>query len=234
MLNFVICEDNEELRKINEKIINNVMFNNNFDYKIYSFASYNDELKEIINSQIGKKIYLLDIELEGKSGIEIAAEIRKNDWESIILMSTAHTEMFPDIFKKRLMLYDFVSKFDNYTKNLTNSIEEIIKIYSSKIPFSFNIRKNNYHIDHEEILYLYFNKDDRKTMVKTLSNEYKISKSLKSLSTNLPDYFIQINNHCIINKHNIKEISTNGAIVFVNGEKLYETIKREIKKNVFS
>lgn len=234
MLNFIICEDNAELRKINEELINKVMFNNNFEYKIFLFESYNFELEQLINTKLGKKIYLLDIELEGKSGIEIATEIRKKDWDSIILMATAHTEMFPDVFKKRLMLFDFVSKFDNYTKNLTNSIEEIIKIYSNKLPFCFNIRKSNYQIDCEEITYLIFDKIDRKTHLKTLSNNYEISKSLKSLANNLPDHFIKINNHCVINKHNVKEISSNGFITFVNNEKLNEFINKEIKINVFS
>ena len=172
MLNFIICEDNSEVIKINQDIINKVMFNNNFDYKIYSYTTYNDELSNIIKCNIGKKIYLLDIELDSKSGIEIAREIRKSDWNSIILMTTAHTEMFPQVFKDRLMLFDFISKFDNYTDDLYNCIDKIIKIYSTKIPFSFNIRKINHQVSHDEILYLYFSKSERKTILRTISKEY--------------------------------------------------------------
>ena len=234
MLNFIICEDNSELRKINEDIINKAMFNNNYDYKVFLFSKYNEELCNIINSQIGKKIYLLDIELDEKSGIEIAREIRKNDWDSIVLMATAHTEMFPQVFKDRLMLFDFISKFDNYTEDLYNCINKIIKIYSTKIPFNFNIRKINHQVDHEEILYLYFSKSERKTILKTISKEYQISKPLKTLSQNLPDNYIKINNHCVINKNNVKEIDTDGTILFINNVELFEPIKKEIIKNVFS
>ena len=234
MLNFIICEDNSEVIKINQDIINKVMFNNNFDYKIYSYTTYNDELSNIIKCNIGKKIYLLDIELDSKSGIEIAREIRKSDWNSIILMTTAHTEMFPQVFKDRLMLFDFISKFDNYTDDLYNCIDKIIKIYSTKIPFSFNIRKINHQVSHDEILYLYFSKSERKTILRTISKEYIISKSLKSLSQSLPDNFVQINNHCIVNKNNIKEINENGFIMFLNNVELLDNIKKECRQNVFS
>ncbi len=233
MLSFIICEDNTELRKINEEIINKIMFNNNLDYKIFSYSNYTPDLKNKIKEKSGKKVYILDIELGDYSGIEIAREIRKNDWDSFILMTTVHTELFPQVFMDKLMLFDFISKYDNYSKNFENTIKKIIRIYSANLPFVFNIRKTIYQISYEEILYLIFDKEDRKTLICTTSKYYKVSKSLKSLSTNLPDYFIRINNHCVINKNNVKNINSKGTIEFINNIKINEIIKREIKDNVF-
>ena len=52
------------------------MFNNDINYRIYQFEEYTKDLKQIIeNAEV--KIYVLDIELNEKSGIDIAREIRK-------------------------------------------------------------------------------------------------------------------------------------------------------------
>lgn len=45
MINFIVCEDNDYVRKMNEDLINNLMFKTDFEYKIHLFASYNDELR---------------------------------------------------------------------------------------------------------------------------------------------------------------------------------------------
>ena len=79
MINFVVCEDNKIILQRNIDIINRVMFKNNINYRVYSFSNYSDDLKKLIKSDIGKKIYILDIELEDVSGIDIARDIRETD-----------------------------------------------------------------------------------------------------------------------------------------------------------
>jgi two-component system response regulator AgrA len=212
------------------------MFDNSINYKIHSFEEYNDELKNIIKQKIGKKIYLLDIELKDKSGIEIAHEIRDNDWDSIIVIATAHSELFPKVFKDKLMLFDFISKFENYKDNLLQTINKIISIYSKDESFCFNIRKTNYIVLQKDILYLQFDKYERKTIVKTIDNEYKVSKSMKYLSKDLTNDFVRINNHCIINISNLKSYSGKGILVFKNGVQLNESIinSKEIEQHVLN
>ena len=46
MLNFVVCEDNKVILQKNIDIINSVMFKNNINYRVYSFSSFSEELKE--------------------------------------------------------------------------------------------------------------------------------------------------------------------------------------------
>ena len=39
MLKFIVCEDNEIIRKKNISVINKVMFSNNVNYNIFEFNS---------------------------------------------------------------------------------------------------------------------------------------------------------------------------------------------------
>ena len=37
---------------------------------------------------------------------------------------------------------------------MTNTINKVLQIYKDDIPFTFNIRKTNYNVRYEELLYL--------------------------------------------------------------------------------
>ena len=52
--------------------------------------------------------------------------IRKNDKNSIIIISTTYIEYLPFALKNKLMLFDFVSKFEDYENNLSNVITKAI------------------------------------------------------------------------------------------------------------
>ena len=127
MVNFIVCEDNKIILQKNVDIINKTMFNTNLDYRIYQFTSNTKDLQNIIKNNIDEKIYILDIELDNISGIDIARQIREKDNKSIIIISTTYVEYLPFTLKNKLMLYDFVSKFDEYEKNLSNVIVNAIK-----------------------------------------------------------------------------------------------------------
>lgn len=133
MINFVVCEDNKIILQRNIDIINRVMFKNNINYRVYSFSNYSDDLKKLIKSDIGKKIYILDIELEDVSGIDIAINIREKDLNSFIIISTSYVDYLPYTLKSKLMLFDFVSKFDDYEKNLTYVLNRALNSYNGEI-----------------------------------------------------------------------------------------------------
>lgn len=126
MIDFVVCEDNKIILQKNVDIINKTMFNNNINYRVYQFINKDNKLQELINDNKVIKIYILDIELENTSGIDIAREIRKNDKNSIIIISTTYIEYLPFALKNKLMLFDFVSKFEDYENNLSNVITKAI------------------------------------------------------------------------------------------------------------
>ena len=99
MINFVVCEDNKIILQKNIDIINKTMFKNNENYRIYQFTNNDKKLQEIIKDDIGYKIYILDIELESVSGIDIARDIRKIDNKSIIIISTTYVEYLPFVLR---------------------------------------------------------------------------------------------------------------------------------------
>lgn len=206
MINFIICEDNGIILQKNIDIINKTMFNNNLNYRIYPFKNYDEELQNVINAKEEFKIYILDIELEDKSGIEIAREIRKNDFKSFIVISTAHTEYLPYTLKSKLLIFDFISKFDEYEKNMQRVINHILNEIPNTKMLQIKIGSDLININFDDIISLQYNNKIRKTIIKTKKEEYKVNKPLVSFVKELDERF-QKKDNCIINTTIINNIS---------------------------
>ena len=56
MIKIVIVEDDEKWIKLYEKIINDLLFESNKEYKIYSFKKYSSELQALIQDNSEPKI----------------------------------------------------------------------------------------------------------------------------------------------------------------------------------
>lgn len=229
MINFIVCEDNDIVLNKNINTINNIMFSNNIEYKIYSFKNYTEELQNLIDNNFDNKIYVLDIELEDSSGIDIARKIRKNDWSSLIIFSTAHFELFPQVFSDKLMIFDYITKFDDYENNLSNSLKKCLDIITHNNTINFKSKSEYHNVKLNTILYLTYDKYSRKTIIKTLNNKYYVNNTLSSFENSLNQSFKRINRSYIVNMLNVKNINYKEKMIeFYNGEKLENTlIKKE-------
>ena len=114
MINFIVCDDEVANTDSVKNVITKIMFKNNLEYKIHVFNSYDEKFNKIISSDIENKIYILDIKVGKKSGLNIATKIRNKDWNSIIVILTSHYELEYLAYKSRILILDFISKFDLY------------------------------------------------------------------------------------------------------------------------
>ncbi len=206
MINFIVCEDNRIILQKNLDIINKLMFNNNVDYKLYPFTEYNSSLKKLIHDTSNKKVYILDIELSNTSGIDIVREIRKFDKESFILISTVHTDYLPYALKSKLLIYDFISKFDDYEETLTKVLSEIINLYPESQMLTIKLKGKMIDIYYKDILTIKYDSNKRKTIISTKKTTYEVNLPLKSIIKNLDDRFIK-KNGIIINAQFINDFT---------------------------
>lgn len=204
MVNFIVCEDNKIILQKNIDIINKTMFENNIDYRIYPFSNYSEELNKIILSNIENKIYILDIELEDISGIDIARNIRDIDLNSLIIISTTHTEYLPYTLKSKLMIFDYVSKFEDYESNLSKIIIKGIESLNINKYIKIQINNKNLKILLKDIYFIKYDHIKKYTVVKTKDNYYKTHTPFKILIKNLDYRFYKKNDMYYINKQNKK------------------------------
>jgi len=234
MLNFIVCDDEEPIRKNIINIISKIMMPIENEYKTYEFNNYDKEFMYILNKQIGKKIYILDIEVKEKSGLNIAKQIRENDWDSIIIILTVHYELTYEALKSRLMLLDFISKFNQYENKLKEVLTLALKIFNCGNILSFIFKHVDYKIPYSDILYIVKDSDSRKIIIRTFYNDYLSNMTLNEIEKKLNNDFCRTHRACIVNIKNVKSFDySNRVITFKNNEKINlfsRTYKKEVQK----
>ena len=172
MVKFVIVDDDvKELEKV-ESLIYEVVS----DAKVIKFTKITSELKAEIQNTDEHKIYILDIELANKvSGISIAKLIREVDWESEIIFVTNHDKMFESTHRSIYEVFDFIEKFHDFDKRLKKDIREIIKRNFDNKMFKYNANNVELNVYYRAILYIYRDTEERKLVIVTPNNKYKVS-----------------------------------------------------------
>lgn len=233
MINFVICDDNKNIVKLVEDIIDKIMIKNKLAYKKHSFFDYNNKFNKILEEKINSKIYILDIETPSASGIDIARKIREDDIDSVIIFLTSHHELGSILLHDEIMFLTFICKFDDMENRLISAINNSIKMIGIKQAIRFEDRGIIYTLFLNDILFITTSTIDRKTVIVSQNNEYKINKTFNEICGLLNDDFKQTHRSCMVNMNMVRKINKKtNEIEFKNGKKinlLSDSYKKEFK-----
>ena len=108
MLNFVLCDDNQNILNKFSKMLDVIFVNNELDAKV-SLATQNPEdvLKYVKNDSVD--VLILDIDLKSDlSGIDIANKVRAINKKVYIIFATAHLEYL--ILAYKYKTFDYLPK----------------------------------------------------------------------------------------------------------------------------
>lgn len=141
MINFIIYEDNHNWQEHYRDAILNVIGSKEDHYQIFVFDKYSKEMKQKIDSLIGKNIFLLDMEVPGKSGLDLAREIRDaGDWNSQMIMITSYECFKEEGFTSKILMLDFISKSKNIEEKIREAIVMALRIHAEYKSFNFFLR----------------------------------------------------------------------------------------------
>ena len=204
-MKFVIVENNIKTQKMIKDIVLKTAFNID-NFKIEKYATLDKELIKTIEDQSIPKVYLLDIELNNNvSGIQIAKKIRENDWESHIIFLTSHDKMFEYVHRTIYEVFDFIEKFHNMEERLTKSLKIILnKKYDNKL-FKYENSRIELQLYLHEITYIYRDTNERKLVIHTSNNKFKVALTLNEILTMLDSRFKQVHRACIVNTDRVKQ-----------------------------
>ena len=213
-MEFVICDDEKVFRSNIRRVIDKVLMDQEYDYEVIEFSKFDPSFKKKIQEST-HKIYILDIEIKDSiSGIDIARKIRENDWESIIIFVTSHNELGYQALKARIMLLDFISKYDDFENNLESILRKSLSLINSKKTIKFDSEGTSYIIHLSDILYIEKDTVDRKCIIKTTYNEIVVNKTLNYMIQNLDDRFYLSHRSCLINTDKIRKIDWKNSVIY--------------------
>ena len=236
MVNFIIYEDDKNTRQNYISVIIKIMGNLQDQYSIIELDKYNSKVMNTL-SMIGKKIYILDVEVPGKSGLDLARDIREmGDWDSQIIIVTNHDSLQQTAFTSRLLTLDFISKFSNslhaLKKALITSYIIVTKDKALKVQHDGEYCQFYYN----DILYIKKEVDDIDTKVVLTDGSTKnINIRLKEVEEKLKDdpRFFRTHRSCIVNTFKIRNVDFGVGIIDFGKIKinlLSRDKKKEFKK----
>ena len=221
-MNFIIYEDVKKYINIYRKIIFQLMEFNNINYNIIEINNYTKDTKKRLSGIKGNKIYLLDLEVPGKTGIELAREIREEgDWTSPIIILSTHEEFKTVGYIRNILILDFVSKSQEFEKLLLETLMVAKDILIKEDIFSFKEKGELYQIPLKDILYIEKRINDNFSNIVTENKTYKIRSTIQNLEHDLNEGngFIKTHRSYIVNSKNIRNINfEDGEIKFSNNQ----------------
>lgn len=232
MINFIICDDNKILLDNLVELINKMMMKNRHEYKVYPFTDYNDKFMKVMNEKMPSKIYILDVEVPSKSGIDIARMIRKDDVDSVIIFLTSHNEVGSILIKEEIMFLTFICKYDDADNRLESGIKKALELVGKKMAIRFEDKGAIYTLPVKDIIYIYTDTFERKLILKTDYAQFKISKTLTEMENILPKQFKHSHRACIVNTDRIRIVDKkNNKITFDNDDSV-DLLSKNYKKEL--
>ncbi len=234
MINFILYEDSKVARESYKKVIFKLIGSNKQIYQIFEFDKYDQKTEEALNNIDGKKIYLLDVEVPGKNGIDLAREIRNNnDWDSQIILITSHEEFRSFTYLSKLLMLDFISKMDDVKTKLYETLALALNIVSIKKALSFSNKNGSYQVPYDDILYIEKEVNDNNCKIVTANKTYVTRDTINHLDQELKnDYrFFKTHRGCIVNLNNITSVNYNNNIIYF-GNKEIGLLARDKRKEL--
>ena len=231
MINFILYEDEKKYRELYISLILKLIGSKQFAYKILEIDKYDKTTISKINKLVGKKIFILDIEVPGKSGLDLAREIRNSgDWSSPMIIATTHEHLKNTTLTSRMLMLDFISKYYDLENSLNECLKLSLNIIENNESLNFQYNGELYQIPYADILYIEKNVDNPYSTIVTKESEIEVKKLIGAIEEELSDdkRFYRTHRSCIVNIDNITNVELRDCIIHF-GNKSTSLLSRDKK-----
>lgn len=235
MTKIIVIEDDAIQQSAVKEVISKTLFKKEDDIHVEYYTKYNKTLQKVIEDDSIRKIYIMDIELEsGISGIQIAKKIREIDWESEIIFITSHDKMFETVYRSIYQVFDFIEKYHNMQERLEKDLDVIFKKNFDNKMFMYSNRFCDIKIYYRSILYIYRDTKERKLVIVTDTNRFKISLSMNEILELLDSRFRQCHRACILNRERVQKYEWNEGYFVLDNKEQVNMLSKKFKEEVLN
>lgn len=217
MLHIAVCDDDTNAVQTHKQITQNCLKKCKSAGEITVYTDSANLLYDITEDGFYFDLILLDIEMPGTNGMELAQKIKPCLPNVKIIFITSHIEYAIDAFE--LSVFRYVPKDDMETR-LPAAITDAVRLIALEEGQTYTIRTNSRleKIPYKEIYYI--ERDGKNAGITTAAGVSKVRKSLQQVYEELDaEEFIYIDRGCIVNMIHIMQVR-DGMAVLKNGAEL--------------
>lgn len=220
-MNIVVCDDDIQILSKIEALINECYRGEENRYSCDVFLS-GEELLKHLNTDFNRyQIYILDIEMNNVTGLQIAAAIREKNMSAIIIFVTSHKELMQEAFD--VLAFHFLVKPLDEEKTKKVLLRAIEYLNLRKCIYQFKKGKKINSLFYEQIIY--FESIKRQTCIHASNNLYYYYGTLKQIIDVIDlQLFVQVHNSFIVNMEYIETVDGE-CVIMRTGERITITKK---------
>lgn len=217
MLRIAICDDDSNMVEAHAKVAEDMIKKSKAVAEINTYTDSENLLYDITEDKYFYDLILLDIEMPGSTGMEVAEKVKPHLPNVKVIFITSHIEYAIDAFE--LSIFRYVPKND-IAKRLPTAVEDAIKLIQLEEGKVYTIQTSSRleKIPYKEIYYI--ERDGKNASITSDSGVSKVRKSLQQVYEELAsEEFIYIDRGCIVNIIHIMQVK-DGMAVLKNGVSL--------------
>lgn len=217
MLHIAVCDDDKKAVQTHRQMAEECLRQCAGIGEIAVYTDSANLLYDITEDKFYFDLILLDIEMPGSSGMELAERIKPYLPHVKIIFITSHIEYAIDAFE--LAVFRYVPKSD-VEKRLPAAIRDAVKLILLEDGKTYMIQTNSRleKIPYKEIYYI--ERDGKNASINAGSGITKVRKSLGQVYEELgAEEFIYIDRGCIVNMIHIMRVK-DGMAILKNGVSL--------------
>jgi len=210
-----VCDDESVILRDTIFLVENIIEKNGYEVFCEGFNDANSLLKSVEKEKQSFDIYILDIEINGVNGVEIAKKIRELQKYSIIIFLTNYDNWMKDAFE--VQAFNYILKYEK-NKKLEKVIEKSLKyMKDSEKVYYFKQGKSLTSISYNDIYY--FESQKRKMKICTNNEEYFYYDIFKEVESRVDsNIFTRVHISFLVNMNHI--LSFNGKSIILDNKDL--------------
>ena len=209
MLNFVICEDNENMLNKFRKMFETIFISNNIDANISLVSTNPSDVLDYASCN-NVDVFILDIQLKSNmTGLQLAEKIREFNKDCYMIFTTGHLEY--SLLAYKIKTFDYIAK-PITLERLEETVLRLVDDINGQPKKYIKIDSKNTLVDENEIIYI--KREGMKLIYHTSSKDYEAYSSFAKMEPILPKHFLRCHKSFIANLNKVVHVEPVSSIIY--------------------